>query len=103
MPRIVFSSTVFSNPLANRHRALSVDSMLNLEKSHRVTSATKKADVVEHPLAFLHVGLPVDRPPGNARVPFQMVYRRNRLLYQPHAREIRARSSTVRAGQINRD
>jgi hypothetical protein len=32
--------------------------------------ATKKADVVEHPRVPYHVGLPVDGPPGSAKVPF---------------------------------
>jgi hypothetical protein len=31
---------------------------------------TKKADVVEHPEVFDHVGLLVIRPPGEAGLPF---------------------------------
>jgi hypothetical protein len=30
----------------------------------------KKADVVEHPEVFDHIGLLVDEPPGTAELPF---------------------------------
>jgi len=30
----------------------------------------KKADVVEHPKVFHHVGLPTNEPPGTAGLPF---------------------------------
>jgi hypothetical protein len=33
-------------------------------------SATKKADVAEHPEVFDHVGLLVNGPPGTAGLPF---------------------------------
>ena len=33
-------------------------------------SRSKKADVAEHPEAFLHVGLLIDGPPGAAGLPF---------------------------------
>jgi hypothetical protein len=33
-------------------------------------SKTKKADVVEHPGVFDHVGLLVNEPPGTAGLPF---------------------------------
>jgi hypothetical protein len=34
------------------------------------SGAKKKADVVEHPKAFDHVGLLISRPPGIAELPF---------------------------------
>ena len=38
--------------------------------SRRLAQSKKKADVVEHPKAFDHVGLLVNKPPGNARLLF---------------------------------
>jgi len=35
-----------------------------------VSSLQKKADVVEHPEVFDHVGLLVNKPPGMTGVPF---------------------------------
>jgi len=34
------------------------------------SGAKKKADVVEHPEVFDHVGLLVNKPPGTAGLPF---------------------------------
>jgi hypothetical protein len=36
----------------------------------RATAGEKKADVVEHPWVFDHVGLLVNGPPGTAGLPF---------------------------------
>jgi hypothetical protein len=38
--------------------------------THDGNSSIKKADVVEHPKAFHHVGLLVNEPPGTAELPF---------------------------------
>jgi hypothetical protein len=37
---------------------------------HFAAPETKKADVMEHPQAFDHVGLLVNKPPGTAGLPF---------------------------------
>jgi hypothetical protein len=36
----------------------------------RITESEKKADVIEQPELFDHVGLLVNRPPGTAELPF---------------------------------
>jgi hypothetical protein len=40
-----------------------------LRASH-ATASEKKADVMEHPKVFDHVGLLVNEPPGMAELPF---------------------------------
>jgi len=39
-------------------------------RSSRVTKKQKKADMVEHPQVFDHVGLLIIEPPGMAGLPF---------------------------------
>jgi hypothetical protein len=39
-------------------------------KNRTTSPGTKKADVVEHPEAFDHVGLLVNQPPGKAELLF---------------------------------
>ena len=41
-----------------------------MDRRGATSPRTKKADVVQHPKAFDHVGLLFNKPPGGAEVPF---------------------------------
>jgi len=49
---------------------LSIEFVTGDRRPPPVASGEKKADVVEHPQVFDHVGLLVDGPPGGAGLPF---------------------------------
>ena len=58
------------------------------------TTGKKKADVVEYPEEFDHVGLLVNRPPGHSRVALSLVVRRLRFKFCQSRLRTRTRSIT---------